>query len=428
MDYQATLEHLYRLERFGIKLGLENIRRLLSLLGDPHRGLKVLHVTGTNGKGSVCAYAAAVLRAAGYHVGLYTSPHLVRFNERIQVDGEPIADEAVLGLWQGMQPAIRAMTSTRAIDHPTFFEVTTAMAFEYFSERKVDVAVVEVGMGGRMDATNVVDGLVSVITRVDLEHTEHLGKTVERIAREKAGIIKRSSRAVTVNQAALPVIEARCREVHAPLTVLERDVHAERIAGDLRGQRVRVRGSFGSLELGTPLLGTFQVENLGLAVAALAEMRRAGFTIPEESIRSGTASVRWPARFEIVRTSPLVVVDGAHNRPAAQALAAAMAETFPDRKALLVAGILNDKDLAGIGRALGPIAARVYACRPKTHRAYDAEEVATAFRPYADSVAIPSVRDAIDAALAGSRPDDIVLITGSIYTAGEALDHLGIRP
>src|SRR5437899_232679 len=188
MDYQATLEHLYRLERFGIKLGLENIRRLLSLLVDPHRALKV-------------------------------------------------------------------------------------------------------GMGGRMDATNVVDGLVSVITRVDLEHTEQLGKTVERIAREKAGIIKRSSRAVTVDQAALPVIEARCREVHAPLTVLERDVHAERIAGDLRGQRVRVRGSFGSLELGTPLLGTFQVENLRLAVAALVEMRPAGFTIPEEAIQIGRAHV-----------------------------------------------------------------------------------------------------------------------------------------
>jgi dihydrofolate synthase/folylpolyglutamate synthase len=428
MDYQATLEHLYRLERFGIKLGLENIRRLLSLLGDPHRGLKVLHVTGTNGKGSVCAYAAAVLRAAGYRVGLYTSPHLVRFNERIQVDGEPIADEEVLGLWSGMQPAIQAMTSARAIDHPTFFEVTTAMAFEYFRKRKVDVAVVEVGMGGRMDATNVVDGLVSVITRVDLEHTEHLGKTVERIAREKAGIIKPSSRAVTVDQEALPVIKARCREVHAPLTVLGRDVLAERIAGDLRGQRVRVRGSSGSMELGTPLLGSFQIENLGLAVAALAEMRTVGFTIPEEAIRSGTQAVRWPARFEIVRKSPLIVVDGAHNRPAAQALAVSMAETFPGRKALLVAGILNDKDLAGMGAALGPIASKVYACRPKSYRAYDAEEVATAFRPYAESVAIPPVREAIDAALTAAHADDIVLITGSIYTAGEALDHLGIRP
>src|SRR2546422_1460532 len=235
MDYQTTLEHLYRLERFGIKLGLDNIRQLLSLLGDPQRGLKVLHVTGTNGKGSVCAYAASALHAAGYRVGLYTSPHLVRFNERIRVDGASIADDDVLRLWSGMQPAIQAMTVTRAIDHPTFFEVTTAMAFEYFRENKVDVAVIEVGMGGRMDATNVVDGLVSVITRVDLEHTEHLGKTVERIAREKAGIIKPSSRAVTVAQPALSVIEARCREVHAPLVVVDRDVHVERGERDLRG-------------------------------------------------------------------------------------------------------------------------------------------------------------------------------------------------
>src|SRR5213592_4499837 len=169
MDYDATLEHLYRLERFGIKLGLDNIRRLLSLLGDPH---------------------------------------LVRFNERIQVNRTPITDDDVLRLWSGMRPAIRAMTAARAIDHPTFFEVTTAMAFEYFHERQVDIGVIEVGMGGRMDATNVVDGLVSVVTRVDLEHTEHLGKTVSRIAREKAGIIKPTSRAVTVAQSALPVIEA----------------------------------------------------------------------------------------------------------------------------------------------------------------------------------------------------------------------------
>src|SRR5882762_3373364 len=245
MDYDTTLEHLYRLERFGIKLGLDNIRRLLSLLGDPQRGLKVLHVTGTNGKGSVCAYAASVLEKAGYRVGLYTSPHLVRFNERIQVNRTLIADEEVLRLWGGMQPAIRAMTASRAIDHPTFFEVTTAMAFEHFREQQVDVAVIEVGMGGRMDATNIVDGLVSVVTRVDLEHTEHLGKTVSRIAREKAGIIKPSSRVVTVDQEALPVIEARCREVHAPLLVLHRDVQVERRAGDLHGQQVRLRGSFG---------------------------------------------------------------------------------------------------------------------------------------------------------------------------------------
>src|SRR5438128_11745477 len=177
------------------------------------------------------------------------------------------------------------------------------MALAYFREKKVDLAVVEVGMGGRMDATNVVDGLVAVITRVDLEHTEHLGKTVARIAREKAGIIKPTSRVVTVNQEALPVIEARCRELHVPLSVLGRDIHAERTAGDLRGQTLRVRGSFGSVDVQTPLLGTFQVENLGIAVAALEELRVAGFTVPDEAVRSGMAPVQVRARMDFVRES-----------------------------------------------------------------------------------------------------------------------------
>lgn len=428
MDYETTLEHLYRLERFGIKLGLDNIRRLLSLLGDPHRGLKVLHVTGTNGKGSVCAYAASVLQAAGYRVGLYTSPHLVRFNERIRVDRTPISDDDVLRIWAGMQPAVQAMTAARAIDHPTFFEVTTAMAFEYFRERQVDVAVVEVGMGGRMDATNVVDGLVSVVTRVDLEHTEHLGKTVSRIAREKSGIIKPSSRAVTFAQEALPVIEARCREVHAPLTVVGRDIHAERREHDLRGQDVSVRGAFGEIDVHTSLLGSFQVENVAIAVAALTELRSAGFAIPDRAIREGVASARWPARLDLVRERPSVLVDGAHNRPAAEAIAASLADLFPGRRISLVVGILNDKDLKGMAAALGPLASRVYAGRPKTHRAFDAEDVALAFRPYAESVSMPTIKVAIDSAISTARPEEVVLITGSIYTAGEALDHLGVRP
>jgi dihydrofolate synthase / folylpolyglutamate synthase len=428
MDYDTTLEHLYRLERFGIKLGLENIRRLLSLLGDPHRELKVLHVTGTNGKGSVCAYAASVLQEAGYRVGLYTSPHLIRFNERIRVDRVPISDDDVLRLWAGMQPAIQAMTAERAIHHPTFFEVTTAMAFQYFRERQVEVAVVEVGMGGRMDATNVVDGLVSVLTRVDLEHTEHLGKTITRIAREKSGIIKPASRVVTVAQEALPVIEARCRELHAPLIVVGRDVHAQRGAHDLRGQEVRVRGLFGEIDVRTPLLGSFQVENVAIAVAALTELRSAGFAIPDRAIREGVRAARWPARLDLVRETPSILVDGAHNPPAAEALAEAMRDLFPGRTVSLVVGVLNDKDLKGMAAALGPLASRTFAGRPKTPRGFDAEEVAAAFRSYSESVALPSIRDAIDAAVRAARPEDIVLITGSIYTAGEALDHLGVRP
>ncbi len=428
MDYEATLEHLYRLERFGIKLGLDNIRRLLSLLGDPHRGLRAVHVTGSNGKGSICAYVASALRKAGYRVGLYTSPHLVRFNERIQVDGAPIPNEAVLRLWHGMQPAIQAMTAERAINHPTFFEVTTAMALQYFREREVDLAVLEVGMGGRFDATNVVDGMVSVVARVDLEHTEHLGKTVDRIAREKAGIIKPGSRAVTVAQDALPVIEDRCREVHAPLTVVGRDVVAERLSFDLQGQRVQVRGSFGSLVVRTPLLGPFQAENVAMAVAALQELRALGIPVPDEAIVAGIRDTSWPGRMQVLRENPLVLVDAGHNAGAARALAEGFAELFPGRKARLVVGILGDKDLPRMAAALGPLASQVYACRPKSHRAYEAEEVAGAFRAYADVRVVPPVRLAVDTALAEASPEDVVLITGSIYTVGEALDHLGVRP
>lgn len=428
MDYQATLEHLYRLERFGIKLGLDNIRKLLSLLGDPHRGLKAVHVTGTNGKGSVCAYTASALRRAGYHVGLYTSPHLVRFNERIQVDGVPISDEDVLRLWSGMQPAIEAMAGRNKVNHPTFFEVTTAMAFQYFRERRVDLAVIEVGMGGRMDATNVIDGAVAVVSRVGLEHTEHLGKTVNRIAREKAGIIKPTSRAVTVDQETLPVIEKRCREVGAPLTVVGRDVHAERLKQDLHGQTVRVRGASGTLEVCTPLLGAFQVENVGISVAALTELRATGLAMPDSAIVSGIESVHWSGRLQVMREHPLVVVDGAHNGPAARALGSALCELFPGGRFILVVGILNDKDLGAFASSLGPLASRVFACKPKSHRAFEPEEVGAAFRPYAEVTVIPSVGKAIDAALAAANPDERVLITGSIYTAGEAFGHFGTRP
>jgi len=283
-------------------------------------------------------------------------------------------------------------------------------------------------MGGRFDATNVLDGRVAVVARVGLEHTEHLGRTVDRIAREKAGIIKATSRAVTVDQDAFPVIQARCRELEVPLTVVGRDVTVERISQDFDGQRLRVRGPFGELEVRTPLLGSFQLENVGLAVAALAELRAWGFEIPDGAIRDGVAATQWPGRLQAVRSKPLVLVDGAHNGPAAAALSLAYAELFPDRKCILVAGILADKDLSTIAASLGPLASRVVACRPKSHRAYHPEEVASAFRPYAPVEVVPAVAAAIDAALTAASPHDIVLITGSIYTAGEALDHLGVRP
>lgn len=428
MDYEALLDELYRLERFGIKLGLDVIAELLDRLGNPHRGLRCVHVTGTNGKGSVCAYVASVLRAAGYRVGLYTSPHLVRFNERIQVDGEPIPDADVARLYGAIKPHAEAMAGKRRVRHPTFFEVTTAMAFLYFAERKVDFAVVEVGMGGRMDATNVVQPLVAVVTRVALEHTEHLGRTEDRIAREKSGIIKPGCHVVTLDQAVLPVIEARAHGLGCPMSVVGREVRYERTAFDLSGQTVRVWDGR-SVDLRIPLLGAFQPENAAIAYAALRELQKAGVAVDPEAIRLGFAETRWPGRLDVVQTSPTVIVDGTHNGAGVPGLAGSLAELFPGKRFTFVVGILDDKDLDAFAVHLAPLAERLFATRPKTPRAFGADEVARAFADRGrQGEIVPSVAAAVDRAMSTAGPGEVVVVTGSIYTAGEALEHLQGRP
>src|SRR2546425_5536553 len=256
MDYDALLQELYRLERFGIKLGLDTITELLGHMGNPHRRFKTVHVTGTNGKGSVCAYVASVLRKAGYRVGLYTSPHLVRFNERIQTDGRQISNSDVARIYQEMQPAIAKTSGGSKVRQPTFFEVTTGIAFHYFAEKGIDIGVIEVGMGGRMDATNVITPLVAVLTRIGLEHTEHLGKTEDRIAREKAGIIKPGCRVVTVDQPTVSIIAAQAHALGCPVIVVGRGVRYDRLGFDRSRQRGRMEDG-GKTELRVPLLGSY---------------------------------------------------------------------------------------------------------------------------------------------------------------------------
>jgi len=424
MEYDALLQELYRLERFGIKLGLDVITELLERLGNPHRGLRSVHVTGTNGKGSVCAFVDSVLREAGYRVGLYTSPHLVRFNERIRVDGQEIPDADVARLYARIRPVAEAMAGKNRVKQPTFFEVTTAMAFLYFVERNVDIGVIEVGMGGGMDATNVVQPLVAVITRIGLEHTEHLGKTEERIAREKSGIIKPGCRVVTIDQPVLPVIEARAHGLGCTVTVVGREVRYARRSFDLRGQTLSVSNGE-SRELRIPLLGTYQPENAAVAYAAIRQLADAGLSIHADAIDRGFARTAWPGRLQIARHSPTVVVDGTHNAPAVRALAASLRELFPGTRITFVVGILNDKDLSAFADHLGPLAGRVIATRPQSPRAYDPDEIVAAFAeksPPGES--IPAVSDAIDRALAGAKAEDVIVVTGSIYTAGEALAHL----
>lgn len=423
MDYEALLQELYGLERFGIKLGLDTVRELLHRLGDPHEAFPAIHVTGSNGKGSTCAFLEGMFRAAGYRVGLYTSPHLVAFNERIRVDGKMIEDADVVRLYEEVRPHAAAMAAQSDTKRPTFFETTTAMAFRHFAERRVDVAVVEVGMGGRLDATNVVRPVACAITRIGLEHTEHLGRSVERIAREKSGILKPGVPAVTVDQPALPILESRARELGCPLTVVGRDVRVRRLAFDLDGQHIVLEGS-GSLEAHISLLGSFQPENAAIAYATALAVRDR-WEIPDAALAAGLKAALWHGRLQVVRRDPVVIVDGAHNAPAAVALGESLRELFPGRKGTLVLGILNDKDLAGMARALGPFAAKVVAARPRTPRAFEPQDVSAAFAPYAPVEVVPDVKEATAAAVGAAKREDIVVVTGSIYTAGEALEALG---
>jgi dihydrofolate synthase/folylpolyglutamate synthase len=423
MAYQDSLDYLYGLQRFGIKLGLDNIRELLSRLGEPHQAFRCVHVAGSDGKGSVCALLESILRRAGYRVGLYTSPHLVRFNERIRVDGVEIPDRDVVRLTEEIRPRAEAMAASGKAAQPTFFEFTTAMAFQYFREQGVDLALLEVGMGGRLDATNVVIPEVCVITRIGMEHTEHLGRTLERIAREKAGIIKEGVPVWTVEQPALPVIRERCQALGSPLRVVGKDLRVEREPSGLEGQRIRITDG-GAHEYEVGLLGTFQAENAGLAYGVVQELRRRGWKVSETAVRRGLSKAEWPARMQVVSRYPAIILDATHTVEGARRLRESVEELFAGRPLTLVIGILDDKDLGGIASQLGPLCRRVVATEPATERGRAAEEVAAAFEAVGEVKVVKPVAEAVRTAISMSRAHDVVLITGSLYTAGEAMVFL----
>jgi dihydrofolate synthase/folylpolyglutamate synthase len=420
MGYQDSIDYLYGLQRFGIKLGLDNIRDLLSRLGDPHRAFRSVHVAGSDGKGSVCALLDSILREAGYRVGLYTSPHLVRFNERIRVDGVEITDADVVRLTEEIRPHAEAMASSSKAAQPTFFEFTTAMAFQYFRERGVELALLEVGMGGRLDATNVVQPEVCVITRIGMEHTEYLGRTLDRIAGEKAGIIKEGVPVWTVEQPALPVIAERAQALKAPLKVVGTDIGVEREPTGLEGQTVRIRSGEVTREYELRLLGNFQAENAALAFGTVRELRLLGWKIAEKAIRRGLSRAEWPARMQLIARNPTIILDATHTLDGARRLRESLEETFPQRRLVTVLGMLNDKDLKGIAAQLEPLCDAVVATEPATERAFKAEEVAAAFTSVPRVEIIRSVAAAVDAGIAMSGAGCVLLVTGSLYTAGEA--------
>jgi dihydrofolate synthase/folylpolyglutamate synthase len=421
--YGEAVDWLFQVRRFGPERTLDPIIRLSGMLGNPQSSFKVIHVTGTNGKGSTSAMIASILRAAGYSVGLYTSPHLERFTERIVVDGEEIPEEDVVRLTGVIRPLVEKLNAEPEKVRPLFFDIVTAMALKYFEERRVDFAVLEVGMGGRLDATNIVKPLVSVITNISLEHTQVLGDTVLKIAHEKAGIIKPDSVLVTATQddSVYAYFEETCRRLNTEIHRVGGDITFWSLGGDLDGQDFTVEGVRGSYRLRTPLLGGYQLYNAATAVGAVEALSRYNIDISEAAIAQGLAGVDWPGRLEVMQRSPLVVVDSAKDTEATRALAEAVRE-LPHRRLTVVVSISSDKNIPGMIANLAGVADRfVVTSHSVMGRAADRDalggEIGKHGKPW---VSVERVEDAVRRAIDESGRGDMVLVTGSVFAVGEA--------
>lgn len=427
MTYEEALAFLRDLTKFGYNLGLERITQLLRLLGNPHEGLKVIHIGGTNGKGSTCAMVTSILKAAGYKVGLFTSPHLHRYTERMTINGEEIPESTVAALITEIRPLLEQMVR-EGYEHPTEFEVNTALALLYFAREKVDFAVLEVGLGGAIDSTNVVHPLVAVITNVGMDHMDYLGNTIEEIARVKGGIIKPGCQVVT--GADRPevgrILEEIAGEKEVRLWRLGRDYRVEPVASTLAGVTFHVRGPAKTYEnLQVSLLGEHQATNGALAVAAVECLAPYGYQVPREAIYRGLKEARWPGRLEILRRDPTVLIDGAHNVDGARTLRRALEQLFTYEKLILVLGILADKEREKVLELLAPLAEVLVVTKPNSPRAGNWEEVAALGGRFAKQVfRRPKIEEAVETALDLAGPRDLVCITGSLYMVAEARGYL----
>jgi len=425
-----SLSRLYRLHAAGIKFGLETERALLERLGHPEQGLRIVHVAGTNGKGSVCSMLEAVLRRSGLKTGLYTSPHLIEFNERIRINGRCISDEALASLIPRVDEQAQATATRPGGQEVTFFEFTTALAFECFKREQVDIVVLETGMGGRLDATNVITPLVSVITGVSLEHTDYLGKDLPSIAAEKGGIIK-PGRPVVIGpmaEEALMVMQRLAQERGARLIQARDVISVKRKSQNLDGQQVGVESdnsSYGSFRC--PLIGRHQLENIGVAVAVLEVLRdECGLPVEPQAVKEGLAHVRWPGRCQVLSKDPVTILDGAHNSEGACILSQALHELVKGLPVGLVVGMCADKDHAGFLRALAGSIRRGWVVPLRIERSLAPAAMAVQAHVLGCPVATASVPDALREAAAWAVANrGAVCIAGSLYLVGEVLELRG---
>jgi dihydrofolate synthase / folylpolyglutamate synthase len=418
MTYAEILSHIYALGRFGIKPGLERISKLLDALGNPEKAFATVHIVGTNGKGSTASFLSSILSAGGYRTGLFTSPHLISFTERIRIDGREIEESSVVRL------AERVMAA--APEKTTFFEIITALAALQFAEEGVEIAVVESGMGGRSDATNAFDGCLTVVTPVSLDHTEYLGERLEDIAAEKAGICKAGTPLVSARQEpeVAAAISKRAAEIGSPVYVCGEHFDAGWHHGalDYRGIAVTLSG------IRPMLVGRYQSGNAATALAAAELLAAAAFPVPKEALVAGVERATWPGRMELLAGEPRLLLDGAHNPAGAAALAGALADIEYERL-FLVVGVMGDKDLSGILSPLLPLAHHVFCVSPALERALPAAALARfCIDAGASAEAAGSVAEGLGAAKKAAGPRDLVVVCGSLFTVGEARSIMLSRP
>ncbi len=423
MDYEEFIAWMFGLERFGIKLGLENISEFMTRIGSPQREFKSVHVAGTNGKGSVCAFLAEILKEHGLKVGLYTSPHLVDFRERIKINGHEIPKEDVLRIGLALKKVMEEMIAKDPQKQLTFFEFTTGMAFKHFQEQRVDLVVTEVGMGGRLDATNVIEPEVAAITRIGLEHTNYLGKTIADIAREKAGIIKKGASVVTCERSseALSVISSTVAKKSGKLVSIGGDFEAKRIGQTLEGTTFDFEGPFKAANLKTRLLGNYQAENAACAITIISELRKKGFGVTDAEIRSGLLKTEWPGRLDIVSRDPFLMFDGSHN-PDGVATTARVISELQIGPLTYVLGCMDDKDAKGIAKAIAPTAAKIISTQARYKRALSSGKLAAIVKSefHGPQTEVEDDFEAFETALREPRGKGVCVI-GSLYLVGDAM-------
>lgn len=420
MNYEETIAYIHSAYWKGTKDGLARTKELLSLLGDPQDQLRFIHVAGTNGKGSTCAMLASILQAAGYKTGLYTSPFVNRFNERIALNGSPISDDDLVSVFEKIRPIVDGMEYP-----PSEFELITCAAMLYYAEQKCDVVVLEVGMGGEFDSTNVIKTpLLSIITAMGFDHMKYLGNTMTEIASAKAGIIKPNGTTLIYGQnpEADKVFCETCERMHARLVVTDHSRMVDH-AHTLQGHDL----SFGPwAHIRLPLIGSHQVGNAAVVLTAVEELKKKGLSIPDGAVYEGMAAVKWPARMELLSEKPVFLLDGGHNPHGFHAAALTLRELFPNQKITIMMGVMADKDHGDMIRELLPLAKRFITVQPDSPRSMSAEDLAEEIRSLGGKAeSAGRVEEGVQKLLREAEEGDILLAIGSLYMSGAIRAAMG---